>query len=228
MCGDGDRGRRGSRRRAVIVKVCGVRTAAVAEAAVAAGADWIGLVFVPGSPRHVDDAAARAVRAAVAGRAELIGVFVTPQPAECDAAASRYGLAAVQVHGEIGREFATACDVPVIRGLNVSSAGDAFTTQWWPDLLVLLDAPARDGELPGGTGRTLDRGWAAEVARHRRIVLAGGLGPDDVAGAIAAVKPYGVDASSGLESRRGEKDVERVRAYVQAARTAFGHVSNGG
>jgi phosphoribosylanthranilate isomerase len=211
----------------VIVKVCGVRTPAVAEVAVAAGADWIGLVFEPKSPRHVDDAAARAVVAAVAGRAELIGVFVAPLPATCEAAAARYGLAAVQVHGAIAAGFVNACDVPVIRGLNVSSASEAMTMQWWPDLLVLLDAPAVDGELPGGTGRQVDRRWAAEVARHRRIVLAGGLGPDDVGEAIAAVRPDGVDASSGLESRRGEKDVERVRAYVQAARAAFARVNNG-
>jgi len=212
----------------VIVKVCGVRTAAVADAAVAAGADWIGLVFVPESPRHVDDAAARAVVDAVAGRAELIGVFVAPQPAECEAAASRYGLAAVQVHGDVDRSFVTACDVPVIRGLNVSAANDAFTGQWWPDLLVLLDAPALEGELPGGTGRQVERRLAAEVARHRRILLAGGLGPDDVGEAIAAVRPFGVDASSGLERSPGEKDVERVRAYVQAARAAFARASNGG
>jgi len=212
----------------VIVKVCGVRTAAVAEAAVDAGADWIGLVFASRSPRHVDDARARAVAAAVAGRADLIGVFVAPRPADCHAAASRYGLAAVQVHGDVAPEFVTACDVPVIRGLNVSGVGDAFTVQWWPDLLLLLDAPAMDGELPGGTGRQVDRRWATEVARHRRIVLAGGLGPDDVGEAITAVRPYGVDASSGLESRRGEKDVEKVRAYVRAARTAFAQLSNGG
>jgi phosphoribosylanthranilate isomerase len=205
----------------MIVKVCGVRTAEVAEAAVAAGADWLGMVFEPRSPRHVDDAEAREVAAAVSGRAELIGVFVAPRVAECEAAAARYGLAAVQVHGDVDPGFVAACNVPVIRGLNVSGPADAFTVQWWPDLLVLLDAPARDGELPGGTGRRLERWWAAEVARHRRIVLAGGIGPDDVGEAIATVRPYGVDASSRLEYRPGEKDVDLVREYVSGARAAY-------
>lgn len=208
----------------MIVKVCGVRTAAIAAAAVEAGADWIGLVFVAGSPRTVDDATAGEVAGAIAGDADLIGVFMEPSPAECMRAVNRHHLAAVQVHGEVERDLVTAVDVPVVRGINVE-AGHAYTDQWWPDGLLLVDAVSREGELPGGTGRRIDVAFAAELARHRRILLAGGLTPDTVADAIRAVKPIGVDASSGLESAPGVKDERLVRAYVEAARNAGASVT---
>lgn len=205
----------------MIVKVCGVRTADVAEAAIAAGADWLGLVFEPRSPRFVDDATARHVVDAIQDRVDVIGVFVEPTPEECEEAAARYRLAAVQVHGDVDADFVTACDVAVIRGLNLGAGDTTAAMEWWPDLLVLLDSAARDGELPGGTGRRVDIALAADVARHRRIILAGGLGPDDVADAITRVRPYGVDASSGLERAPGEKDETLVQAYVSTARSAF-------
>lgn len=206
----------------MIVKVCGVRTAEVAEAAVEAGADLVGLVFVERSPRNVDDRAADAVREAVAGRADLVGVLVEPDAALCDRLATRHRLAAVQVHGDVDPRLATEVAVPVVRALNVKSAVEAYTDPWWPASLILLDAAPEDpSALPGGTGRRLPAEWAAEIARHRQVILAGGLGPDTVADAIAAVRPRGVDASSGLETAPGVKDAALVRAFVRTARAAF-------
>ena len=204
----------------MIVKVCGVRTAEVADAAVDAGADWIGLMLVRTSPRWVDDAAATDVVRAVGNRADLIGVFVEPSAAECDEAASRYHLAAVQVHGRFDPSLVTDCAVPVIPVFNVADGPAASTIDWPPDTLLMLDGMPERGALPGGTGRRVPLEWAAHVARHREIVLAGGLGPDDVAGVISAVRPAGVDASSRLESRPGEKDPALVRRFVVAARAA--------
>jgi phosphoribosylanthranilate isomerase len=207
----------------MIVKVCGVRTPAIAEAAIEAGADWIGLMFVPASPRWADDAAALAVMRAVAGRVDLIGVFIEPSVATCDEAASRYRLSAVQVHGRHGAALDTA-SVPVIPVINVASREAACTLEWPPDVLMMLDGMPDAGGLPGGTGRRVPVAWAADVARHRRVLLAGGLGPDDVATAIAAVRPAGVDASSRLERRPGEKDPVLVCDFVLAARTAAEHL----
>jgi phosphoribosylanthranilate isomerase len=204
----------------VIVKVCGVRTPEIAETAIDAGADWLGLVLVPASPRHADDAAARAVVDAVRGRADLVGVMVDATAAECDQAAKRYRLSAVQLHGTVAVSMVADASVPVIRAINLRDGSAAYTDPWWADCTVLLDAaPAADG-LPGGTGDRVDETVAAALARHRRVVLAGGLSPDNVAAAIAAVRPYGVDASSGLESAPGVKDAERVVAFVMAARSA--------
>jgi phosphoribosylanthranilate isomerase len=208
----------------MIVKVCGVRTPEIAEAALDAGADWIGLMLVPKSSRWVDDGAARAVVRTVGDRADLIGVFVEPTAGECDEAASRYGLAAVQVHGNVSHSLMMACSVPVIPVINVRDRTTANTIDWPPDTLLLLDGMPDPGALPGGTGHRVPLEWAADVARHREIVLAGGLGPDDVADAITAVRPAGVDASSRLERRPGEKDPELVRRFVHAARSAAARV----
>ena len=207
----------------MIVKVCGVRAAGIAEAAIEEGADWIGLVFEKRSPRYASDAEASAVRAAAGSRAQVVGVFVEPSVEECDEAAARYRLDAVQVHGDVAPPFAALTSVPVIRGINVRGRDDAFTLQWWPDCLVLIDAPPV--ELPGGTGRRLPVDVAAEVALHRPIILAGGLGPDDVASAIASVHPRGVDASSRLEVAPGVKDEQLVRAFVRNARRAFAELA---
>ena len=204
----------------MIVKVCGVRSAAIADVAVQAGADWIGLVLEPRSVRFADDAAARDVVKAVAGRIDVVGVFVSPTPEQAAAVVQRYGLAAVQVHGACDPSFAETSSVPVIRGLNVRRVGDVLADAWWPDCLLLLDSAPDANGLPGGTGRRLDTGLAAQVAAHRQVILAGGLGPHDVAEAIAAVRPSGVDASSALERAPGEKDPALVAAFVQAARAA--------
>ena len=205
----------------MIVKVCGVRTPEIADVAVAAGADWLGLVFEPRSPRHADSTAAAAVRSAAGGAADLVGVMVSPDAEAAAVRAVRHRLHALQLHGDVSPSIVEAVPVPVIRGINVGGGKSALRLEWWPDGLVLLDGPAHDGELPGGTGRRVDWDIAAEVAAHRRVILAGGLGPDNVADAIARVRPYGVDASSGLEASPGVKDPAKVRAYVDAARAAF-------
>ncbi len=204
----------------MIVKVCGVRTPEVAEVAIEAGADWIGLMFVPKSSRWVNDTDALAVVRAVRARADLIGVFVEPSAAECDAAASRYRLAAVQVHGDFDPDLVNACSVPVIPVFNVDDRATASTIEWPPDTLVMLDGRPDRGALPGGTGHRVPLDWAADIARHREILLAGGLGAEDVGGAIATVRPAGVDASSRLERGPGDKDPELVRSFVMAARAA--------
>jgi phosphoribosylanthranilate isomerase len=207
----------------MIVKVCGVSTPQIAELAVENGADWIGLVFEPRSPRYVDEAGAEAVMEAVGGRADLIGILVEPDATLCDQLASRFRLSAVQVHGEnVDPSLIVNTSVPVTRGMNVATEHQAYTFEWPPSGIVLLDSSPESGEaLPGGTGRRLPLEWAANVALHRRIVLAGGITPDNVADTVQRVRPYGVDASSGLESSPGVKDPELVRSYVRTARAAF-------
>ena len=210
----------------MIVKVCGVRTAGIAECAVEAGADWIGLVFEPRSPRHAEPDEAEAVRRAVAGRADLVGVMVAPSAERCRELADRHRLSAVQVHGMVEPGWVGEVDLPIIRAMNPASRREALTVEWWPDCLLLLDSPPADPDaLPGGTGRQLDLEVAAEVAAHRPIILAGGLTPDTVAAAVERVRPQGVDASSGLESRPGVKDPGRVRDFVIAAREAFARLA---
>ena len=200
------------------VKVCGVRTVEVAVAAVDAGADLIGVVLEPRSPRYASPDEVDTVVEAVRGRAGVVAVLVSPSEDVVLAVARRYAIDAVQVHGDVPRSLAPASPVPVIRAVNPTNDDEAYTVDWWPDLLLLLDAPP--AALPGGTGVRVDLALAAEVARRRRLILAGGLGPDTVAEAVAVARPAGVDASSGLESAPGVKDVGRVVAFVRAARAA--------
>ncbi|MFN2569290.1 MAG: hypothetical protein ABR564_06780 [Candidatus Dormibacteria bacterium] len=209
----------------MIIKVCGVTDAALAEVAIAAGADWIGIVLVPESPRHAGDTAAREVAAVTAGHVDLIGVLLSPTAAQCDHAAERYHLDAVQVHGPVDRGLVQHCSVPVIRAINPRTRAEAYTVDWWPDGLLHLDGSADEPDaLPGGTGRAVPLGWAAEVARHRPIILAGGLTAENVSRAIDAAAPLGVDASSGLEASPGMKDPVRVERFVHEARAAFERV----
>ena len=202
----------------MIVKVCGVRTAEVATAALDAGADWLGVVVEPRSHRHAVPAEIDAIVAAARGRAPVVAVTVSPTRERIAGLARDHRVDAVQAHGDIDRSLAATAPLPVIRAINPATAAEAYTVDWWPDALLLLDAPA--AELPGGTGTRVDLDVAAEVARRRPVILAGGLSADNVGEAIAAVRPVGVDASSGLESAPGAKDVERVIAYVRAAREA--------
>lgn len=202
----------------MIVKICGIRDVDVAEAAVEAGADWIGLVRERSSPRWVDDRTAAAIAAAVGSRADLVGVFVEPDLTTCVADVDRFGLRAIQIHGRISDLIIADAPALVLRAVNPRRPTDAFRIDWPVDQLVLLDAPREPSGPFGGTGRTVDLDVAAAVASHRPIILAGGLTPDNVARAIRLVRPRGVDASSGLEHTPGVKDPSRVRAFVAAVR----------
>ena len=199
------------------IKVCGLNTVEAARAAVRAGADWLGLVLAP-SVRRVAPAEARALLEAVAAR--WVGVFVDEEPRTVARLARELGLAAVQLHGSETPETCRA--VRAETGLPVWKAvcrpdGSEVIAPWWDSAdVVLLDSGA-------GAGRPL--AWSATRLpppgeRPVPIFLAGGLAADNVARAIAALSPDGVDASSRLERAPGDKDPARIEAYVAAARGA--------
>ena len=202
----------------MIVKVCGVSTEEIADVAIAAGADRLGLVLDARSPRYVDDRRARALRGHVGNRALVIGVLTQPTVQECQDATERYSLAAVQAHGHLDLRWLTTWAFDIIPALNLGPEVNVDEYSWPANQLILLDAPA--AALPGGTGTQVPLEAAAVVARARHIILAGGLGPDNVAEAIRVVRPDGVDASSRLESSPGVKDAALVDAFVRHARAA--------
>jgi len=200
----------------VFIKVCGLRRAEDVECAVTHGATAVGFIFWPRSPRYVDpDHAAALVRLVPPG-VETVGVFVNEDPGAVQEIAARTGVSIVQLHGDEAPEVAVQLDRPVIKALGV----DAVRATAWPlETTVLLDVT--DRERRGGTGQRIDWTRAAEVARERRVVLAGGLMPDNVDAAIAAVHPYGVDVSSGVEDEPGVKNAGLVRLFLERARAAF-------
>jgi phosphoribosylanthranilate isomerase len=196
----------------VFVKICGITRVEDAEAAVALGANALGFVFWPKSPRYVDPYRARAIVASLPPFVSAVGLFVNQPPSHIANVASLARLGAVQLHGDETPDDAAALGRPVVRALTLHATGQDLD-RWPTRVTILLDA--HDPERRGGTGRTIDWDLAASVARRRRILLAGGLNPDNVAAAVDRVRPFGIDVSSGVESAPGVKDVGRLRALFE-------------
>lgn len=196
------------------VKVCGITRREDALLAADLGASAVGFVFWPHSPRYVEPEAAAEIARALPADVAPVGVFVDAPLDDVRRIAARVGLAAVQLHGD---EPATLCDgLPyrVLKAVPVAGAATCAAAERVPRrITVLLDA--RDPVRRGGTGRTVDWGVAAEVAAGRRIFLAGGLDPGNVGEALRTVRPYGVDVSSGVETRPGRKDAGRLRVFFE-------------
>ena len=202
----------------MMVKICGITRLEDAEAAVAAGAGAIGFIFWPKSPRFVDPHRARRIVALLPPFVTAVGVFVN-QPLEyVNGVASLARLGVVQLHGDETPEFAAAVSRPVMKAVS----GGADLRAWPSRVRLLLDA--HDPVARGGTGRTVDWTAAAEMAAQREILLAGGLTPGNVADAIARVRPFGIDVSSGVERAPGIKDHRRLRALFEAVHDA-GHIT---
>jgi len=198
------------------VKICGLTRVEDAIAAAAAGADYVGLNFWPGSRRHVAVAVARAIAAALPPGVIKVGVFVNAPAGEIEATAAEVGLELVQLHGDESVAFCRPFAARAIRAVRVAVADDLSVLADHPAALFLLDAHAPGY---GGTGRTVDWGLAAAAHAHGRpFFLAGGLTPENVAEAARAVRPFGVDVAGGVESAPGIKDHDRLRRFVAAAK----------
>lgn len=198
------------------IKVCGITNAEDARAALDLGADFIGLVLTE-SPRKVTPEQARAIRDSLPAEADVVGVFADEPPEAVIPLATSLGLAAVQVAGWLEREEDVPFDVwHVLRG---PSLPDPTTLPMVPLRTYHLDA--YDPALAGGTGRLADWGWAGSAVEvGRRLVVAGGLTPENVEGLVRDVRPFGVDASSGLESSVGKKSPAKVRTFIERVRAA--------
>jgi phosphoribosylanthranilate isomerase len=200
------------------VKVCGITRHEDAELAVELGAWALGLVLWPQSPRAADPAAAAAIAAALRRRVELVGVFVNATLEEIAHAADELHLTHVQLHGDEGPAFCAEAGrrtgAKVIKAIRVASAADFQDVERYHTDFHLLDTAVRG--LRGGSGRTWD--WALAGTRRRRVpaILSGGLNPDNVAAGIAAVEPFAVDVSSGVEASPGVKDHAKLRAFMAA------------
>jgi phosphoribosylanthranilate isomerase len=203
----------------MIVKICGITRLEDAEAAVAAGADAIGFIFWPKSPRFIDPHRARAIAAALPPFVTAVGVFVDQPLDYVNGVASLVRLGVVQLHGDETTRFAAAVSRPVMKAV---STGTADVSVWPARVRLLLDV--HDPVSRGGTGRTIDWAAAAKMTAQREMVLAGGLSPENVADAIARVRPFGIDVSSGVERAPGIKDHGRLRALFEAVHAA-GHIT---
>lgn len=206
----------------MLIKICGLRTAEHALVAAAAGANLLGLVFAQ-SPRQVSQEEARVIVAAVRALPQpqplLVGLFVNEAPATVNVVAAQLGLDRVQLSGNEPASDADLITLPMIRAVRMDGTPREQAWLERPEaatgrLIFLADAhvPGRYG----GTGARADWGRAAELATRVPLLLAGGLDLTNVAAAITAVQPLGVDVSSGVEHARGQKDSARIEAFIAA------------
>lgn len=195
----------------MMVKICGITCAEDALAAAEAGASALGFNFWPGSPRYIAPGRAAEIVAALPAGVSAVGVFVNESAPRIREMARHAGVTIVQLHGDC--EWPGS--LPVWKALPVGENFDPGVLERFAAEAFLLDSPS--GPSYGGTGQTFP--WERIRGLRQRVILAGGLDASNVAQAIEAVRPWGVDACSRLESSPGKKDHQRMRAFIQAARS---------
>jgi phosphoribosylanthranilate isomerase len=203
------------------IKICGVTTLADATACAELDADMIGLNFYRGSSRYTEPILARKIVNTVGGSVRVIGVFVDPTASEVRSIAKVTGLQCVQLHGDVSPETCSelASEFRVIRAFHTDGHFQPENVRAFSECDVLIDA--HHPELRGGTGLTCD--WSAARATlpfARFLFLSGGLNPQNIGEAIAAVAPHAVDVCSGVESGPGVKEHRAIEEFIAAVRTA--------
>jgi len=201
----------------VRIKICGITHPDDAQAAVDAGAQLVGLNFVPDSPRALDLRTAEAIAERVAGQAERVAVFRDAAPEDITRVLRRVELERVQLHGSETEEEVEALDLPVIKAIR---GADLESAEAFPGTILLLDHPTEGG----GRGKPWNWSDAAElIGSGFDVVLAGGLDPDNVGRALSELGdllPWGVDVATGVEGEGTRKDPARMQAFVRAVRSA--------
>lgn len=200
------------------VKICGITNEEDAMQAVEAGADALGFVFFKESPRNVSHERARGIIEKVPAFVNTVGVFVNEPAWRVEEIMRLTGLDVAQLHGDESPEECSKFR-RVIKALRVEKMTDLEPMSKYRVSAFLLDAYSK-GEY-GGTGRVFNWDIAVEASKYGNIVLAGGLGPDNVADAVRHVRPFAVDVSSGVELEKGIKDHEKVRQFIRRARHAL-------
>ena len=207
----------------LVIKICGLRTPETLDAAVHAGADWVGFVSFPNSPRHVSLDEARGLSHHLAKRAKAVALLVDPDDAALESVIEAVAPDFIQLHGKETPERVLAIKarfgVPVIKAVGVSDAADitsarAFSAADW----ILLDAkPPKGATLPGGNGVAFDWTLLFGLDLGKPFMVSGGLDPSNVGEAIRLSQAAGVDVSSGVERAPGLKDEAKIAAFVAAA-----------
>lgn len=207
------------------VKICGVTNEEAVDAALDGGADFIGLVFFPRSPRHVDIPTALKLADRARGQAKIVALFVDPDDRVLDNIVDKVQPDYVQLHGDESgprvREIKQRLHLPVIKAIRVGTAVDAARALRYnesADLILFDSHPPKGAHLPGGNGQAFDWHALDEVKDKMEFMLSGGLTPDNVEAAITATNAFAVDVSSGVESAPGVKDPQLVRRFLAAVK----------
>jgi phosphoribosylanthranilate isomerase len=204
------------------VKICGINDPAACDAAVEAGADWVGFVFFPPSPRYVAPREAAVLSARAMGGPQRVGLFVDPDVDEIARVVELVSLDILQIYGKIS-ELPSLRDrfgLPVWRACGIAKAEDLPDAAKGADALVLDTKPSAVATRPGGNARSFDWSLLPSWTAPAPWILGGGLSIGNVRSAIRATGAPGVDVSSGVESRPGRKEPSLIRAFVDSARSA--------
>ena len=204
----------------LFVKICGITSSADAKTAIDAGADALGFIFYPKSPRFLDLEHARHIIRDLPRGIAKVGVFVNEPRDLLEQYIEGLSLDYVQLHGSETPQDCKGLPANVIKGLRIKSMNDISSVPDYPVAFYLLDAFS-ESEF-GGTGHTFDWSIAVEAKKilGSPVILSGGLTPENVAGAVTGVRPYGIDVSSGVEISPGRKDPEKIKAFIANARKA--------
>ena len=198
----------------ILVKICGITNTEDALTAIDCGADMLGFVFAPGPRRISPEKAARIVKELP--EITKIGVFVDENIEQVEEISRLCRLDFVQLHGSEPGEYARQLTVPFIKAFRARDEGVLKEIADFGADTFLLDS--YDPHLKGGTGKTMNLAIAKKAARLGRMILAGGLTPDNVKEIIARIKPYAVDVSSGVELSPGKKDHDRIKKFIAEAK----------
>lgn len=204
----------------VRIKICGITRVEDAEAAVDLGADFIGVNFWSKSPRRVDVGRGREIAEVVRGKTSLVGVFVNQDAPEVEKVATAVGLDLVQFHGDESPEDLAPWGERAMKAVRFSGELDPEALDDYKTVWGFLVEPQRDSY--GGTGRSWNYTKARRLPRHKPCLLAGGLRPENVAEAIEACRPWGVDVCSGIESEPGVKDAQAMWRFFSEVNLAAG------
>ncbi|MDE3839156.1 phosphoribosylanthranilate isomerase [Bacillus methanolicus] len=196
------------------VKICGITDRGTALEAVKAGADAIGFVFAE-SKRKISPKNAKEIALHLPADVVKVGVFVNEAKEVIEATVKEAGLNMIQLHGDEPPEFCNGFSVPVIKAISIETRDDLRKLNDFPCDYILLDSPK--GKYRGGNGIKFDWRIAEGIQSEKKIILAGGLTPDNVCTAIRTVQPYMVDVSSGVETA-GKKDIKKIAAFIEDAK----------
>ncbi len=205
----------------ILVKICGITNWPDAKAACEAGANMLGFNFYEKSLRRVSTVEAATMRAKLPGGVEPVGIFVNAKPAEILSLHGFVRFNAAQLHGDETPAIVSEVTrtVPVIKAFRVAADFPLSTLDKYHDAFAFLLDGARAGQF-GGTGAGADWNVARRAVAAHRIILAGGLTPENVGAAIRSVRPYAVDVASGIESKPGKKDHARMKEFIEEVRRA--------
>lgn len=204
------------------IKICGIKTMDILNTAISSGARFIGFVFYPPSPRHVNIDTAKELALMLPTGTRAVGLFVDPTDEQLDSVTGRVQLDMLQLHGsetpERIQQIKDKYALPIIKAIPVRTAEDIEQARRFEDIVdwLLFDAKPETSDLPGGTGKSFDWTLLKNKEFSKPWMLSGGLDPDNVSEALKTLSPKAVDVSSGVESARGVKDAGKIKTFIKA------------